>query len=99
MSVYEVDIEAVRCAADSLTFDLVDGRTISAPLAYYPTLMNATEEQRGDFEIVGHMVHWIALDADLSSDCLLQGAKELPFYPSLAEQHQAVAEENAHYNE
>ncbi len=40
MNACEVDIEAVRFADDSLVFDLVDGRTISAPLAYYPTLMN-----------------------------------------------------------
>jgi hypothetical protein len=94
MSAYEVDIEAVRFSADSLTFELADGRVISAPLAYYPTLMNATEQQRTDFEIVGHMVHWIELDADLSSDCLLQGAKELPLYYGASDDHRAVAEES-----
>jgi len=81
---------------DSLVFDLVDGRTISAPLAYYPTLMNATEDQQLDFKVVGHMVHWIALDADLSSDCLLQGAKELPLY-HIPDEHRAVAETDAKY--
>ncbi len=96
MSVYEVDIESVRFVDDSLVFDLFDGRTISAPLAYYPTLMNASEAQRLDYEIVGHMVHWIGLDADLSSDCLLQGAKELPLY-HIPDGHRAVAEPEAKY--
>ena len=97
MSVYEVDIKNVQITEDSLVFDLVDGRTISAPLAYYPSLMNASEGHRNDFEIVGHMVHWVALDTDLSSDCLLQGAKELPLYHSPDEQHRAVAESDAKY--
>ncbi|WP_372793903.1 DUF2442 domain-containing protein [Pontiella sp.] len=92
MSVFEVDINAVRFTQDSLVFDLVDGRSISAPLAYYPTLLNASDKQRADFEIVSHMVHWNELDADLSSDCLLQGAKELPPY-AFQNEHRAVAEE------
>ena len=92
----EIDIQIVRFTDDSLIFDLVDGRIISAPLTYYPTLMNATEDQRLDFEIVGHMVHWIGLAADLSSDCLLQGAKELPQYHSPDEQR-AVTETEAKY--
>ncbi len=96
MNVCEVDIKGVRFADDRLVFDLADGRIISVPLTYYPTLMNATEEERHDFEIVGHMVHWKALDADLSSDCLLQGAKELPLYYSSGE-HRAVAESGSEY--
>ena len=96
MNVCEVDVEGVRFADDSLVFDLADGRTISAPLVYYPTLLNASEEQRNDFEIVGHMVHWIGLDADLSSDCLLQGAKELPIY-SISPERRAVAESSPRY--
>jgi hypothetical protein len=76
MNVYEIDIEQVRFTDDSLIFDLADGRSISAPLAYYPTLLNATVEQRKDFKIIHHMVYWPELDADLSSDCLLQGARE-----------------------
>ena len=98
MNACEVDIKAVRFADDSLVFDLVDGRTISTPLTYYPTLMNASEEQRNDFKIVGHMVYWVALDADLSSDCLLQGAKELPLY-HIPDEHRAVAESKVKYSE
>ncbi len=46
MNAYEIDIEKVCFSEDSLTFDLVDGRSISAPLVYYPTLLNATVSQR-----------------------------------------------------
>lgn len=98
MSSCESNIQSVRFTDDRLTFDLVDGRTITAPLAYYPTLMNASSEQRSDFEIVGHMVHWIGLDSDLSSDCLLEGAKELPLYYS-SDEHRAGAESESKYEE
>lgn len=98
MNACEVDIKAVRFAKDRLTFDRVDGRTITVPLAYYPTLMNASTEQRSDFEIVGHMVRWIELDSDLSSDCLLKGAKELPLHYS-SDEHRAVAESEPKYEE
>jgi len=80
MNVYEVDILNVRFSEDSIILDLADGRTVSAPLSYYPTLLFATEKERRTLEVVGHIAHWPLLDADLSSDCLLQGVKELPVY-------------------
>ena len=80
MNVYEVDIRGVRFSEGSIILDLADGRTVSAPLSYYPTLLFATEKQRRTVEVVGHIAHWPLLDTDLSSDCLLQGAKELPVY-------------------
>jgi hypothetical protein len=36
----------VSFSADSLCVGLMDGRTISVPLAWYPKLLHATEEQR-----------------------------------------------------
>jgi hypothetical protein len=76
MNVCEIDIEQVGFAGDSLIFDLADGRSIGALLAYCPALLNATAEQRENFKIIHPMVYWPELDADLSSDCLLQGARE-----------------------
>ena len=37
-------VRDVRCDADNLIVTLMDGRTISAPLAWYPRLANATPE-------------------------------------------------------
>ena len=93
MNAYEIDIEKVCFSEDSLTFDLVDGRSISAPLVYYPPLLNATVRQRENFKIIHHMVYWPDLDADLSSDCLLYGARENSFEPVL----DAVAESGVEY--
>ncbi len=69
-------VKSVRCADDLLIVDLVDGRTISVPLAWYPRLLNATPEQRANWEVVGggFGIHWPDLDEDLSTEGLLRGA-------------------------
>ncbi len=41
-------VKDVRCDDDTLIVDLVDGRTISVPLAWYPRLRHATPAQRVD---------------------------------------------------
>lgn len=59
-----------------LIVDLMDGRTISAPLAWYPRLFDATMEQRHNWRIAGagFGIHWPDIDEDLSTEGLLRGA-------------------------
>ena len=66
----------VRFDEASLIVDLMDGRTISAPLAWYPRLLHATAEQRAHWEKAGagFGIHWPELDEDLSTEGLLRGA-------------------------
>ena len=66
----------VRCDDASLIVDLVDGRTISVPLAWYPRLLHATPEQRARWEksAGGYGIHWPDIDEDLSTEGLLRGA-------------------------
>jgi hypothetical protein len=66
----------VTFTADSLSVALKDGRTISVPLAWYPKLLHATEEQRRNWTIsgAGYGIHWPDLDEDLSTEGLLRGA-------------------------
>jgi Protein of unknown function (DUF2442) len=66
----------VRCDEHSLIVDLMDGRTISAPLAWYPRLLNATPKQRAHWEKCGggYGIHWPDVDEDLSTEGLLRGA-------------------------
>jgi len=70
------DISAVHITDERLTFDLEDGRTVSVPLAFYPTLLLASARERAAFEICHSSVHWPKLDCDISSNCLLRGAQE-----------------------
>jgi hypothetical protein len=69
-------VASVTFSADSLSVALKDGRTVSAPLAWYPKLLHATEQQRKNWTIsgAGYGIHWPELDEDLSTEGLLRGA-------------------------
>lgn len=64
------------CTDDSVVFELADGRTISAPLAWYPRLLHATPQQRANWQLAGagYGVHWPEIDEDLSAEGLFRGA-------------------------
>ncbi len=65
----------VRFTEDELCVTLMDGRTISVPLAWYPRLLNATKKQRTNWQIsaAGYGIHWPEVDEDLSTEGLLRG--------------------------
>jgi Protein of unknown function (DUF2442) len=69
-------VSGVKFDADRLIVDLMDGRTISVPLAWYPRLFDATEAQRQNWRIAGagYGIHWPDIDEDLSTEGLLRGA-------------------------
>jgi hypothetical protein len=73
-------ISEVRIDDELLGFNLEDGRFISVPLAFYPTLALATHAERNHFEISGSSVYWPDLDADIGVEGLLAGAREHPLY-------------------
>ena len=61
---------------DELKVELLDGRTVTGPLAWYPRLRHASPEQRANWKIAGggYGIHWPDVDEDLSSEGLLRGA-------------------------
>jgi hypothetical protein len=69
--------QAVMCTDDELIVSLIDGRTISIPILWFPKLANATPEQRANFEILGlgEGIHWPDIDEDLSVKGLLRGTR------------------------
>jgi hypothetical protein len=69
-------VRDVRVSEDALTVDLMDGRTISVPLVWYPRLFSGTQKQRSNWKIcaAGYGIHWPDLDEDLSTEGLLRGA-------------------------
>lgn len=78
MSILRADerVASVRFDNGSLCVALMDGRTISVPLAWYPRLLHASEEQRKNWKIAGggYGIHWPDIDEDLSTEGLLRGA-------------------------
>ena len=67
----------VSFTEDTLNVDLLDGRTISVPIAWYPSLSKATQSQRETWELLGNGegIHWPDIDEDLSVAGLLVGAR------------------------
>ena len=53
-------VRNVRIDEDQLAVELMDGRTISVPLAWYPRLLNATEAQRKNWQTAGRWL-WHSL--------------------------------------
>ena len=73
-------VKDLKFTEDSMRVDLMDGRTITVPLAWYPRLADATSEQLAHREIIGagYGIHWPKLDEDLSTEGLLRGAPAAP---------------------
>lgn len=69
-------VHSVSVTEVTLSVELMDGRTISVPLIWYPKLFNATTQQRDKWEICGggYGIHWPDIDEDLSTEGLLRGA-------------------------
>ena len=73
-------VKRVHFGDDCFSVDLVDGRTITVPYAWYPRLLHATPEQRSNWVTAGggYGIHWPDIDEDLSTEGLLRGAPAPP---------------------
>ncbi len=73
--VREARAQRVAVTEDSLVIDLIDGRSITAPLVWYPRLLNGTAGERNNWRLIadGEGIHWPDLDEDLSVDSLIVG--------------------------
>ena len=70
-----IEAQSIGFTEDDLVVILVDGRTVSVPLVWFPRLANATRKQLEKFEILadGEGIHWPDVDEDLSVAGLLRG--------------------------
>ncbi|MFL6232867.1 MAG: DUF2442 domain-containing protein [Thermoanaerobaculia bacterium] len=69
-------VRDVSFSEDSFTVELMDGRAITTPLAWFPRLLHASLKQRQNWQIAGagYGIHWPDIDEDLSTEGLLRGA-------------------------
>jgi hypothetical protein len=67
----------VELTDDELIVRLVDGRSVSAPLVWFPRLLNASAEQRKRWQLIGagEGIRWPDIDEDLSIAGLLRGER------------------------
>ena len=71
----EVTVENVTVTKDTLELELADGRTVTAPLAWYPRLLHGMARERSNWRLIGggEGVHWPDLDEDISVENVLLG--------------------------
>ncbi len=64
----------VTVTDDRVIVVLADGRELSAPLAWFPRLLQANAEQRQNWRLIGrgHGIHWPDVDEDISVASLLR---------------------------
>ncbi len=76
-SVIERHANAMDCeiSQDTISVILGDGRTVSAPLEWFPRLLHATSAERKNWALIGNGegLHWPEVDEDISVASLLQG--------------------------
>lgn len=79
MSTLVLEIEPivteVTVTEDDLTLDLSDGRRLIVPLAWYPRLLHATNEERQNWVLLGdgYAIEWPDLDEHIGIEGLLAG--------------------------
>jgi len=80
MNTLTIDIQISKAqnvivTEDTLTVDLIDRRTISVPIAWYPRLLHGTLKERNNWRFIGDKegIHWTDLDEDVSVENLLSG--------------------------
>jgi len=69
--------KAVSFDEHTMWVDLTDGRTIGVPLAWFPRLLNATDQERRQVGLSRVGLHWEHLDEDISVAGLLAGRGDL----------------------
>jgi hypothetical protein len=60
---------------DTLSVDLSDGRSISAPITWFPRLLHSSEQERNNWRLIGRGqgIHWEDIDKDISIEGLIAG--------------------------
>ena len=68
-------VTAIEVTDDSLIVELADGRTISAPLTWYPRLFHGSASERKNYRFIagGEGIHWPDLDEDISIEGIVAG--------------------------
>lgn len=75
----------VSFVEDQLTLRLVDGRTLSVPIAWSPRLAHATPKERDNWRLIadGEGIQWPDIDEDISVRHLLEGRRSTESEKSL----------------
>ena len=83
--VIEARAQRVVVTDEALCVDLLDGRTITVPVAWYPRLAHGDQAERANWRFIGdgEGIHWPDLDEDISVEGLLAGRRSAETQASL----------------
>src|SRR5438093_10621813 len=70
-------VAAVTVTDEKLIVDLVDGRSLMVPLAWYPRLLHGSPEERQHWQLLGdgYAIEWPELDEHIGIEGLLAGRR------------------------
>lgn len=90
-------IEHVTITEDTLSVDLIDGRTVAVPLEWFPRLVHASLKERNHWSLIGkcHGIHWEDLDEDIGVEGLLAGRPSGEGQSSFTRRQRLSATENS----
>jgi hypothetical protein len=85
ISATEISAQNVTIGEESLGVELVDGRTLTVPLAWFPRLLHGSAVERSHWRLIGRGegIHWPDLDEDISIASLLAGRSSGETHESL----------------
>ena len=77
IAIREARAQRVSLTDAALVVDLVDGRTITVPVTWYPRLAHGSSADRAHWRLIGEGegIHWPDLDEDISVEGLLAGRR------------------------
>ena len=69
--------KGISVTEDTLVVELMDGRTLTVPVMWYPRLANGCSTERANWRLIGEGegVHWPDLDEDISIEGVLAGRR------------------------
>jgi hypothetical protein len=81
----EAFAQHVWVSEELLVVELVDGRSLSVPITWYPRLAHGTPEERNNWRLIGRGegIHWSELDEDIRVEALLVGLRSAESQASL----------------
>ena len=76
----------INVTEEKLVIELVDGRSLIIPLSWYPRLLNASHQERQNWQLLGdgYAIEWIDLDEHIGIEGLLAGKRSGESHKSFA---------------
>jgi hypothetical protein len=76
----------INVTEEKLVIELVDGRSLIIPLSWYPRLLNASHQEKQNWQLLGdgYAIEWIDLDEHIGIEGLLAGKRSGESHKSFA---------------